>query len=170
MGKYTFKPYSSKFKELYLKEKSKLKKILPTNTKIEHVGSTAVPGLGGKGIIDISILSPKKNLKRYMQSLEKEGFEYKPHPGDDKRKFMQKIIKYKEKERRVHIHLCLTKEFWNSFIAFRDYLRENNVARDEYAKIKREGAKCAKGDGKKYSEYKMDFLKKLAKEAIKKTK
>ncbi len=167
MGKYTFKPYNPKFKKIYLKEKAKLQKILPNKTKIEHVGSTAVLGLGGKGIIDIAILSSKKDWKKYMSLLEKKGFEYKPHPGDEKRKFMQKIIRYSGGERRVHLHLTLTKEFWNSFISFRNYLRKNKEERDKYAKIKREGAKCAKDDGKKYGAYKMDFLKDLARKAQK---
>lgn len=59
LRKYVFRRYNSKYELLFNKEKAKLKKILP-KAKIEHVGSTAVKGLGGKGIIDISIIVPKK--------------------------------------------------------------------------------------------------------------
>lgn len=166
MGKYIFKPYDSKFKNIYLKEKVKLQKILPDRIKIEHIGSTAVPGLGGKGIIDIAILIPKKDWKKYVNLLEKKGFDYKPRPGDEKRKFMQKIVRYSGKERRIHIHLT-TKEFWNSFISFRDYLIENKEEMDKYARIKKEGIKRAKNDGKKYRMYKVDILKSLASKALK---
>lgn len=62
MRKYIFKSYDPLFKELFDKEKSKLKKILQKNTEIEHVGSTSVSGLGGKGIIDIAIKTPRKKL------------------------------------------------------------------------------------------------------------
>ena len=51
MEKYKFRKYDPKFGELFKREKAKLKKIIP-GIKIEHIGSTAVPSLGGKGIID----------------------------------------------------------------------------------------------------------------------
>lgn len=164
MDKYRFKPYSSEFPKMYNKEKVRLKRILSPSIKIEHVGSTSVPGLGGKGIIDIAIFTPKKYFNNYIKKLEQFGYEYKPHPGDDKRKFLQRIIKYKGKERRVHIHL--TKEFWNSFIALRSYLRANKQAREKYSKLKKQGAKHSKGDGKKYMEYKIEFLKESVKKAL----
>lgn len=159
LGKYSFKAYTPKFKSIYLKEKSKILKALSTKIKIEHVGSTSVPGLGGKGIIDIAILTPRKDLRKYFSKLAKIGFEYHPHPGDDKRKFLQKIIKYSGKERRVHIHLCLSHEFFDSFIAFREYLIKHKGIRDEYAKLKKDAVRHAKGDGKKYGNHKIDFLK-----------
>ena len=162
MSKYSFKKYEINLPKLFQREKNKLKKIIP-NSKIEHIGSTSIPGLGGKGIIDIAIFTPKKMIKKYMKCLENIGYSYKPHPGDDKRKFMQKIIKYSGKERRIHIHLTLDKEFWNSFLAFRNYLRENKSVRDEYAKIKKEGARKSNGSGEKYFSHKKDFLKRIVK-------
>ena len=110
---------------MFEKERRKLVKILPKSSKIEHVGSTSIPGLGGKGIIDIAVSISKKDLKKTMSRLEKLGFEYHPsHPANDKRIFMQKVIKENEKERGIHIHLTLTKSFYDSFISFN--LRKNN--------------------------------------------
>lgn len=168
MKKYVFKPYNSKFKQLYLKEESKIKKALSSKIKIEHVGSTAVPGLGGKGIIDISIRTNRKDLKKYMSKLNKLGFKEVPnHPGDNRRFFMQKVVKTNGKERRIHVHLCLTNEYWNSFIAFRDYLRKNKKAIEEYSNIKKKAVKYAKGDAQKYRDYKEDCIRKLMKKALK---
>ena len=48
--KYVFKPYSKIFPELFQKEKERISPNLKEALAIEHVGSTAVPGLGGKGI------------------------------------------------------------------------------------------------------------------------
>lgn len=62
MSKYVFKPYNSIFPELFEKEKERLSKYLTGEYQIEHVGSTAVQGLGGKGIIDIYLATPRKNL------------------------------------------------------------------------------------------------------------
>jgi GrpB-like predicted nucleotidyltransferase (UPF0157 family) len=167
MGKYTFKRYSPKFKRLYLQEKVKLEKILPNNTKIEHVGSTAVPGLGGKGIIDIAIKASRKKVNQFIDKLKRLGYKSNlEHPGNDKRIFLQNIIRYKGKERRIHIHLTLENDFWDSFIVFRDYLRNHDKERDKYAKIKKEAVRQAKGEGKKYREYKHKFLESLTKKAI----
>lgn len=169
--KYKYRKYDSIYPKLFEAEKNKIIKVLTKNAKIEHVGSTAVEGLGGKGIIDVAIMVPKPKLNESMEELKKLGFEYSPnHPGDDRRFFMQKIIKYNGKERRVHIHLCRTKKFWDSFILFRDYLRKNKKAKEEYNRIKKEGSRIAKGDGEKYAKHKQGFLKKTLKKALKVTK
>ena len=54
-AKYTFKPYSNHFPHLFSLEKTRIAKSIGDHIDIEHVGSTAIPGLGGKGIIDILI-------------------------------------------------------------------------------------------------------------------
>jgi GrpB-like predicted nucleotidyltransferase (UPF0157 family)/shikimate kinase len=162
--KYKFRKYDPIYPKLYKKEEAKIRKLLP-GAVIEHVGSTSIPGLGGKGIIDIAIRTPKQKLKRYMSSLKKLGFEYRPHPGDDRNKFMHRVIKEGDKERRVHVHLSLTQEFFDSFISFRDYLRKNETARDEYANVKKEGVKLAKGDSKKYANHKQEVIVRLAAKA-----
>jgi len=56
--KYIFRPYNPIFPELFKNEKERMEKILGDNLQIEHIGSTAVLGLGGKGVIDILISIP----------------------------------------------------------------------------------------------------------------
>jgi GrpB-like predicted nucleotidyltransferase (UPF0157 family) len=157
--KYKFVKYDPNYLKLFNKYKSQLIKSLGNDIKIEHVGSSAVPGLGGKGIIDIAIFTPKNKLKTYILGLRELGFkETIDHPADNRRIFMQMVTKEKGKERRVHVHLALTNTFWDSFISFRDYLRKNKKVRDEYARIKKQGAKFAKGDAKKYRKSKEEFI------------
>lgn len=165
--KYKFKAYSEEFPKLYKQEERKLRKILPKNIKMEHVGSTAVPGLGGKGIIDIMAVVRKKDIKKSMKRLGKLGFDYRPQPKDSKRKFFQKIIRRNKKERRVHVHLIYKKDIEISLIAFREYLKKHKEARDMYVKLKRKAVKHAKGEGKKYRTYKEKFIKSLTKKALK---
>lgn len=164
--KYKFKQYDKTYPLLFQREKAKLKKILTKSARIEHVGSTAVPGLGGKGIIDILVFVPNRDLSKNFKILKENRFEYSPHPGDDKRKFFQKRIIYRGKERRVHIHLTADKGFCDSFIAFREYLRKNPKIRDEYARIKMEGAKLAEEDKMKYANHKLNFLKETVRKAL----
>ncbi|MBS3083859.1 GrpB family protein [Candidatus Pacearchaeota archaeon] len=135
--KYKFEKYNPIYKILFQKEKAKLIKIFP-KSQIEHVGSTSVPDLGGKGIIDIAISAPKNQINNSIKLLEKNGFEYKIKPLDKKRKFLQKIKSYRKKQRRIHIHLTNKNSIiWKSLIALRDYLIKNKEAREEYAKIKK---------------------------------
>jgi len=111
---------------------------LPKNVKIEHVGSTAIPGLGGKGIIDIAIRTPKNMISQFTNELVKIGYEYNPqHPKTKSDIFLQRRIKHKGKERRVHVHLALDDNYWNSYIVFRDHLKKYEKERNEYAKIKK---------------------------------
>lgn len=168
--KYSYKKHSKKYKELFSREKSSLRKFFP-NMEIEHVGSTSIPGLGGKGIIDIAIKTPKNKLNQFMKKLGKLEYESaSDHPITNNSAFLQKMIKYKRKERRVHVHLVFNQKFWNSFIIFRDYLKNHDKERDAYAKIKKEGAKLARGGAEKYRKYKKSFLEKIMERALKELK
>ena len=162
--KYKFEEYKPEYKERFKKEKERIKRAL-TEAKIEHVGSTAVPGLGGKGIIDIAILASKEKLAKYLEKLEDMGYEYKSKPEDDERKFLQRIHEEDGEERRNHIHLTSDDEEWKLMLALRDYLRENEEARDKYGEIKREAIEKNK-ERQDYRDHKEEFVKKLAKKAL----
>lgn len=166
LDKYKYVRYSKQYPRMYENERGVLLGNLPHGARIEHVGSTSVPGLGGKGIIDIAVFHPKNQFEVYQTGIQLAGYEYRPRPGDEKRKFYQKVVVEGGKERRKHVHLTSDEDFWNSFIAFRDYLRTHKNVRDEYARIKREGAKLSGGDGVKYAEYKIEFLQNTARKAF----
>lgn len=169
-AKYSFYKYSKKYKLLFSKERYKLKTILP-NAKIEHIGSSAVEGLGGKGIIDIVIAVPKNRIKNTTNKLKAKKYDLRPNGNNNDRLFFQKIIKYKNKERRVHLHLTSNNsKTWNSLIAVRNYLRENKKIAEKYAKLKKKAVVFAKGIGKKYRDYKDAFIKKIEKLALKNKK
>ncbi|NIA04057.1 MAG: hypothetical protein GWP09_01775 [Nitrospiraceae bacterium] len=167
LKKYSFHKYSEKYKQLFNREKAKLKKILP-KANIEHIGSSSIKGLGGKGIIDIAISVPKKQIQTATRKLERNGYDFRPKGGNKERIFFQRVIRYNGNERRVHIQLThLNSKSWRSMLAVRDYLRKNPKARREYERIKKEAVKYAKGEGEKYREYKKPFLQKIEKLALK---
>lgn len=161
LEKYSFNEYSENYRKQFYREKLKLTKILP-KSKIEHVGSSSIKGLGGKGIIDIVISVPKYEIQKATNKLHKEGYDLCLSGGDKDRKFFQKIVNYNGKKRRVHLHLTNTNsKTWRSMISVRDYLRNNAEARREYTKIKKEAVKYAKGNAEKYRDYKKKFLQKI---------
>lgn len=166
MKKYEFKPYNKKYAELFKKEKDRILGHCEGITLIEHVGSTAVPGLGGKGIIDIAIASPKETIENVSQSLQDLGYEFRSVWSTLERLY---FIIYLEdsnskEPQRYHIHLmtpesCELKEM----ISFRNYLLSHPEEMHLYAELKRKAAEEAKGDGVKYRAYKLPLIKDMLK-------
>ena len=169
--KFVYKSYSKNFRDLFIKEKRKLKKFLPKNIKIEHIGSTAVPEMGGKGIIDIMIITNKKELKKILDLIKKNGYNYY---GDGKnnreRKFFDKLYRYRGKKRFVHVHLTFKgSSEVKKILALRDYLITHPDEVSKYAEIKKKVTKYSKGNRDKYLNYKKKFLEKLNTKALKAT-
>ena len=135
--------------------------------RIEHCGSSAVKGLGGKGIIDILVSVKKQDLKKANKSLQKEGYTFKPNSGDKWRDFFNKIYTYNKAKRLVHIHLTFhnSHEF-KRHLALVDYLKNHLEDAKEYAKIKKDAVKCAKGEGERYRKYKNKFIQRIEKRAL----
>ncbi|MEK6807934.1 MAG: GrpB family protein, partial [Nanoarchaeota archaeon] len=124
-NKYNFRKYSKKFPKLYQLERKRIRTILST-AHIAHCGSTAVPGLGGKGIVDIVIAVPKKYRLSAKNKLEKAGYVYKKSGGDAERFFLRRDYKYNRKIRRVHLQLTwLNSLTWKKTIALVLYLQRN---------------------------------------------
>lgn len=164
--KYLFRKYSDKYPGLFRREKTKLRGIFP-KAGIEHIGSSAVPWLGGKGIIDVIISVPKNEIKASIKKLEAGGYEHRPLAGERGREFFRRSIQHREQERRVHVHLTFhNSKQWKSFIAVREYLKGHKEMAKEYEKVKKEAVRAAGGKGEKYRARKTSFLKKLEKKAL----
>ena len=159
MNKYKFRKYNRKFVSLFEKEKTKLEKLLLKDSKIKHVGSTAVPGLCGKGIIDILVIVPNKDLKASEKILLTKYKQMKTTSSVDRIAFKTDYWKLFGK-RRVHIHLTYpNSKTHKETINFRDNLRESEKLRKEYSDIKKDAVRIAKGEGAKYRALKEKFLK-----------
>lgn len=145
-------------------EKKLLLKILGKNIiAIEHVGSTAIPGVPAKPIIDIRISIPTLDdtyIKKLISPLEKIGYTYMHNFGD--RHFFAKG----PEEKRTH-HISFVKENsqtdWKDVLFFRDYLRKNETARDEYSMLKQKLAKQFSEDRASYTKAKEEFIEKIIK-------
>jgi len=123
MDKYKFRRYDRNFALLYKKELARLKRILPMHADIEHIGSTAVMGLRGKGLIDIVIAVPKRSVNSAKKLLEKGGYEFRPNAGDKERIFLRRDYLSKGRERSVHLHLThRNSKTFIEMVALRDYL------------------------------------------------
>jgi len=169
--KYYFRPYNSMFPRFFESEKERLQKFLGKSIQIDHIGSTSVPGLGGKGVIDISVVVPKKDWAKTSKNLKTAGYEYKKKDAESEKERLFFMANLPDKElgtRLYHIHLSYPEspEFKRE-IGFRDYLRKHAGTLKEYTKIKMKAAEEAQKFTTKnkmrntYNTIKTDFIKEV---------
>ena len=174
--KYVFIKSSFIYPEAFKAEKTRLSKsINGVSFAIEHFGSTAVPNLGGKNILDI-LIGLKNGLKnrnrQEMKSrLEGLGYDFIPDAGSPRRFFFIRDIHFKGKPIRIHLHLVkFSGTEWNQKIAFRDYLRKHKELVSEYEKVKKDAVKMANGDKTIYLKVKSGFINRVTRDALKSRK
>lgn len=164
MKKYIFEPWTEEYIDLFSKEHSRIQKNVPYIFKIEHVGSTSVKDLGGKGIIDIAILGSKEHFQEISAQLEHLGYEFRPSFSTHDRLYFVGFFENSKRElKRFHIHLTHeNSDIWKELIGFRDFLRQNQEACSEYSKIKELAVKDGL-EGEKYRERKNMIIQKILK-------
>ena len=124
---------------------------------IEHVGSTAVPGLGAKPVIDLMIgVRDLADGERCVGPLEGLGYEYKGEYGIPGRLYFRKLTK----GRRSHqIHMVESvSDLWERHLLFRDYLREHPDEAEAYYELKIRLAAEFRTDRDGYTEAKTRFI------------
>ncbi len=123
---------------------------------IEHVGSTAVPGLAAKPVIDIMIgVRELADGQACIGPLRSLGYEYRGDGGIPDRHYFRKGA-----PRSHHLHLVEHEsEFWERHILFRDRLREDPELAREYGALKKELAVQYRTERLAYTEAKSPFIK-----------
>lgn len=133
-------PYSPLFPIVFEKERERLLKQIK-NATIEHIGSTSIPNLDGKGYIDLMICVPKKEMKNAKKILEtKLGYEYKKDVSIQKeRLFFKKVVPSEySKETFYHLHLTyFDSKDYKLAISFRNFLINNPDYVKRYSEIKK---------------------------------
>ena len=126
---------------------------------IEHIGSTAVPGLGAKPIIDIMVaVSRLADAEECIEPLQGMGYEYAPEieVSMPQRRYFDKG----PAEARIHLHMVeLAGESWQRHLLFRDFLRDHPQVAQEYEQLKRELAAEYGSDRAGYTEAKTSFIR-----------
>jgi len=127
--------------------------------QIEHVGSTSVPGLDGKDIIDIDIIySQESQFEQIKVSLTAIGYYHNGNQGIEQREVFKRTGKQANPILDVikhHLYVCPSdSKALEQHILFRDFLRKNESARLKYQAMKYELAEKAKQDKKRYAELK----------------
>lgn len=140
-------PYS--FDEHRVAVEAALRQVLVGS--VEHIGSTWVPGLPAKPIIDmLAVVEEYDAAASYVSSLESIGWVVAPEPGDEERRKWSLCAPSVE-HRTHHLHVVEhASAGWRDWLLFRDYLRTHPDAADRYAALKRELAAADDTDRKRY--------------------
>lgn len=130
--------------------------------RIEHVGSTSVPGLPAKPIVDIQIsVRDLEDESRYVPQLERSGNQLRSR--DELHRYFRPFPDF---PRDRHIHVCASGSTWErEHLLFRDYLRTHAPARDRYAAAKRAAAEVWADDGWAYTDAKSQVILSILREA-----
>ncbi len=165
-GTVKLNKYNPKWPQLFQQEKRLLQKTLGDKIiAIEHIGSTAVPGLPAKPLIDINIAVASLSdtaIKKFITPLQSLGYTYMHRfPG---RRF---FAKGPESKRTHHLNLVKanSQTGWHNHLLFRDYLRSHKSARDEYATLKIRLAKQFPTDRASYTQGKEKIIQKIIRQA-----
>lgn len=151
-------PYDSHWPEAFNYEAKQIKMILkevPFN--IHHIGSTSVPGLMAKPIIDMLLdVADLNSLDAYDYEFEKLGYEAMGENGISGRRYFRK-----GGDQRTHqLHAFQSgNPHLARHLAFRDYLIAHKEVAEEYGKLKFSIAQSCDNDIEKYCDRKDPFIK-----------
>ena len=152
--------YNPQWPILYTEEKVDVLNLLGHQlVAIEHVGSTAVPGLGAKPIIDIMVaVRQLTDIEKCIELLSDIGYEYisPEEAGMPERRYFRKGTRQAHTH---HLHMVeRASEFWERHLLFRDFLRAHNTVAQQYYHLKKKLADQYGSDRKSYTESKMPFI------------
>ncbi len=164
--------YDPRWPEMFRDERLHLLSCLPTHLvkRIEHFGSTAVPGLPAKPIVDIlvEVTSLEETKKQIAPILEAQGYDYfwRPSFGDNTPPFYAWFIKRdKDGNRTHHIHMIEAHfQHWERLL-FRDYLIKHPDVAREYGNLKKKLSNTHHSDRIAYTQAKGHFIKRVTETA-----
>lgn len=151
--------YTPEWKRIFELEKTALQATLGSMILgIQHVGSTSIPGMVAKPIVDIAIaVDDFEEARACIPLIERLGYEYRAELGIPHRHYFTK-----GNPRLFHIHMNeIESREWQDQLLFRDYMRRNRKLAEEYADLKRQLASQYPHKRGAYLDGKADFIKRV---------
>jgi len=150
--------YDPAWPVLFVETRARLCRALDnTALRIDHIGSTAVPGLDAKPVIDVQVSVPNlTDEAAYRPALESLGLVLRYRDGE--RRFFRPP---ESKPRTLHVHVCESGGVAErNHLLFTAYLRAHPERRDEYAVLKRDLARSFRDRREEYLAAKEPFIEK----------
>lgn len=161
-----FRPYDPEVAEMACLLRGAIQGVEP-ELQVEHVGSTSVPGCGGKGIIDLAVLYPEGLLARARAVLDGLGFQKQggPEPFPEDRPMRVGAVEREGRSYRIHAHvIALGSDEHGELVWFRETLRRDPALRQRYEERKRAILAMGIQDPLEYCKAKGGFITNVLKE------
>ncbi len=159
----TLVEYDPNWEELFEREAHRIRSILGSKAlQIEHVGSTSVPGLCAKPIIDILlVVENSADELSYVPVLESAGYTLRVREPEWSE---HRMFKGPDTDINLHVFSKGTSEI-KRMLLFRDHLRNNEADREKYAQVKRSLAKNKWRHIQHYADAKTSIIQEIMKSA-----
>ena len=167
-GQIELHPYDPSWPRLAAEEIDRLRPVLGENLlRGEHIGSTSIPGIAAKPIIDLlPIVRSLSLLNESRADLEGLGYEWRGEFGIPGRCYCIRDCRRRdERLSNVHIFEIGSRQIARH-VAFRDYLRSHAAERIEYEAVKRRAAEMCPTNVNGYNDAKSDWIKACERRAI----
>ena len=163
--------YDPRWPAAFAAEAERIRNALGTLAlRVDHNGSTSVPGLAAKPVIDIQVSVAKlEPIDRYRQPLQSIGYTHVPHADDSFCPFFHRPGEWPHTH---HVHVVRAGDAEERrTLAFRDYLREHADTAREYAALKvrlaRQFSAEQFGSRQAYADAKTEFIERVVADALK---
>jgi GrpB-like predicted nucleotidyltransferase (UPF0157 family) len=167
--KYEISQHHPDWIEMYSGLKTQVEKIFKDEEfLIEHIGSTSIPGMRAKPVIDICLSVPEmKEFEKEIAQMERLGFQWeKDYVAPNTMIFFK--TKENSDEKIAQIHLCKKGSYKEKqFIDMRDYMRAHPEVVEEYSNLKMKLNNKFPDNYPAYRKGKDDFLKEMEQKAYK---
>lgn len=155
----TLVAYDPRWPELFEREAKRIRSVLGNRVlRLEHVGSTSVPELCAKPIIDMLLVVADSSAEpSYVADLEAAGYMLRIREPDW---FEHRMFKGPDTDINLHVFSEGTSEV-ERMLRFRDWLRANDTDRDNYARVKRKLAQHVWRNVQNYADAKTSIVQEI---------
>lgn len=165
-GRVRVVTYDPAWPSLFAAEAARLRTIVELAglpLVLEHMGSTAVPGLVAKPVLDLLGGYPSgASVSPYVATLEGADYVHRGEQGIPGREYFRRGA-----PRAYHLHLVVQGgPFWREHLAFRDALRAHSDVRAAYAALKLDLARRFPRDREAYTDGKSAFVRRVVAQAL----
>jgi GrpB-like predicted nucleotidyltransferase (UPF0157 family) len=155
-----YRPYDARYADVARRVAGLIVERMP-DARVEHIGSSAVPGCAGKGIVDLMVLYPPGRLVEARNAVDSLGFQRQSNrdPFPEGRPLRVGTIEHDGELFRLHVHvIAADAEEAAEQVRFRDTLRADPALVEEYVAIKRAVLATGVADNVEYNRGKEAFI------------
>lgn len=162
------RPYDPHWPESFGVQSARLQATLSgwLSAPIEHIGSTSIPGMPAKPIIDmLGLVADYESFAAALPHLSSIGWVHAPEPGDlEQRKWSNCFPTVQHRTHHLHVVEDASPE-WRGWLLFRNYLRTHSAAAERYGDLKRRLAEIDNTDRVRYRASKAPLIEELMQQA-----